>query len=395
MGTACHVKGAARIPTRSNASSACRPARPRRTRSTPSSGGLPRRVQHRSRVKIGEEVYGNVEARRSSGCSSATRPRPGARPRPSTSPPRSGGPPSRWRRFAAASAIGSRLQGHAHGLHGHGPAWPQGLRLRDHLTATLRARGLERDYLVVPTGCNGFCAAGPIVVLQPTDLLPEGEARRRRRDRRRHWSAGRSSAAAAQGPGERRGRGEDAEHRLFSKQQLIAPAQQGAHRPRGDRPVHRPRRLPDPAQGAARARARGRDPRGEDLRHPWSWRRRLPAGVKWESGRKAALARGEPIYVVCNGDEGDPGAFMDRSIIETDPHAVIEGMDHRRLRGRIARGVHLHPQGVSARAAPAAHRHRSGPRARAVGQKSSAPASRSTSTSTAARGRSSAASPRP
>ncbi|MDD5657704.1 MAG: NADH-ubiquinone oxidoreductase-F iron-sulfur binding region domain-containing protein, partial [Elusimicrobia bacterium] len=41
---------------------------------------------------------------------------------------------------------------------------------------------------------------------------------------------------------------------------------------------------------------------------------------------KAALERGEPIYVVCNADEGDPGAFMDRSIIETDPHSVLEGM---------------------------------------------------------------------
>jgi NADH-quinone oxidoreductase subunit F len=52
----------------------------------------------------------------------------------------------------------------------------------------------------------------------------------------------------------------------------------------------------------------------------------FPAGVKWESGYKAAQARQEEIFVVCNADEGDPGAFMDRSIIETDPHTVIEGM---------------------------------------------------------------------
>jgi NADH:ubiquinone oxidoreductase subunit F (NADH-binding)/NAD-dependent dihydropyrimidine dehydrogenase PreA subunit len=48
--------------------------------------------------------------------------------------------------------------------------------------------------------------------------------------------------------------------------------------------------------------------------------------VKWESGLKAAREREEEIYVVCNADEGDPGAFMDRSIIETDPHSVLEGM---------------------------------------------------------------------
>ncbi len=49
----------------------------------------------------------------------------------------------------------------------------------------------------------------------------------------------------------------------------------------------------------------------------------FPAGRKWASARKAA---GEPKYVVCNGDEGDPGAFMDRSVLEGDPHSVLEGM---------------------------------------------------------------------
>ncbi|MBT3277751.1 MAG: NADH-quinone oxidoreductase subunit F, partial [Phycisphaerales bacterium] len=49
----------------------------------------------------------------------------------------------------------------------------------------------------------------------------------------------------------------------------------------------------------------------------------FPTGRKWE------LTRGQPAgkkYVICNGDEGDPGAFMDRSVMEGNPHAVIEGM---------------------------------------------------------------------
>lgn len=46
-------------------------------------------------------------------------------------------------------------------------------------------------------------------------------------------------------------------------------------------------------------------------------------GLKWDF---CAEAQGEVKYVLCNGDEGDPGAFMDRSILEADPHAVIEGM---------------------------------------------------------------------
>lgn len=46
-------------------------------------------------------------------------------------------------------------------------------------------------------------------------------------------------------------------------------------------------------------------------------------GLKWELGRKGAT---EDKYIVCNADEGDPGAFMDRSLLESDPHKVIEGM---------------------------------------------------------------------
>ncbi len=49
----------------------------------------------------------------------------------------------------------------------------------------------------------------------------------------------------------------------------------------------------------------------------------FPTGIKWESCRKA---EGEIKYVLCNADEGDPGAFMDRSIIEGNPHSVVEGM---------------------------------------------------------------------
>ena len=49
----------------------------------------------------------------------------------------------------------------------------------------------------------------------------------------------------------------------------------------------------------------------------------FPTGVKWELGLKI---KSEIKYVICNGDEGDPGAFMDRSIMEGNPHSIIEGM---------------------------------------------------------------------
>ncbi len=49
-------------------------------------------------------------------------------------------------------------------------------------------------------------------------------------------------------------------------------------------------------------------------------------GRKWRSALKAIEKKGRPVYVVVNGDEGDPGAFMDRTIMEGDPHAVLEGL---------------------------------------------------------------------
>jgi NADH-quinone oxidoreductase subunit F len=49
----------------------------------------------------------------------------------------------------------------------------------------------------------------------------------------------------------------------------------------------------------------------------------FPAGRKWSQVKSQ---KAFPKYVVCNGDEGDPGAFMDRSIMEGDPHRLIEGM---------------------------------------------------------------------
>jgi NADH:ubiquinone oxidoreductase subunit F (NADH-binding) len=49
----------------------------------------------------------------------------------------------------------------------------------------------------------------------------------------------------------------------------------------------------------------------------------FPTGTKWEFANKS---QGEIKYVLCNADEGDPGAFMDRSVLEADPHAVLEGM---------------------------------------------------------------------
>lgn len=59
----------------------------------------------------------------------------------------------------------------------------------------------------------------------------------------------------------------------------------------------------------------------------------FPVGVKWQSCRHA---HGDIKYVICNGDEGDPGAYMDRSLMEGDPHSIVEGM----IIGAFAIGSH-------------------------------------------------------
>jgi NADP-reducing hydrogenase subunit HndC len=52
----------------------------------------------------------------------------------------------------------------------------------------------------------------------------------------------------------------------------------------------------------------------------------FPTGRKWRTAMKAVEKRGGPVYVVVNGDEGDPGAFMDGALMEGDPHALLEGL---------------------------------------------------------------------
>ena len=59
----------------------------------------------------------------------------------------------------------------------------------------------------------------------------------------------------------------------------------------------------------------------------------FPTGTKWKLARQSP---GDVKYIICNADEGDPGAFMDRSVLESDPHSVLEGM----LIGAYAIGAH-------------------------------------------------------
>jgi len=200
--------------------------------------------------------------------------------------------------------------------------------IRDGITAALAARGLEKEWLVVGTGCNGFCGQGPIMVVQPEGVfyqqLKETDLERIVEQHLiggepvtdclyHHTVDGTPIPKMADIP-------------FFSKQKLIALRNKGVVDPEridsylardGYRALARALHELTPAQVLAEVKRSGLRGRGGGG---------FPSGVKWESCIAAVKKTGRPPVLVCNADEGDPGAFMDRSIIETDPHTVVEGM---------------------------------------------------------------------
>ena len=90
-----------------------------------------------------------------------------------------------------------------------------------------------------------------------------------------------------------------------------------------------------------------------------------PAGLKWDLVRKAP---DDKKYVVANGDEGDPGAYMDRTLMESDPHRVLEGMAIAGYAVGADQGFHLRPRRVSRGCQAAGTRHPRGRAARPAGQ---------------------------
>ena len=203
-----------------------------------------------------------------------------------------------------------------------------GFTIKDKLTEVLKKEGLEKDYIAVGTGCNGFCAVGPIIVVQP-----EGTFYQKVRTEdigeivESHLKNGKVvERLLHKNPVDGAINEKMDSISFFSKQQLIALRNKGLVDPENiDHYIARDgyqalkkvveENNPDLIiKEVIDSGIRGRGGGG------------FPAGIKWKSGKMAAVDKNEEIFVVCNADEGDPGAFMDRSIIETDPHTVIEGM---------------------------------------------------------------------
>ena len=90
----------------------------------------------------------------------------------------------------------------------------------------------------------------------------------------------------------------------------------------------------------------------------------FPTGQKWKIALEVPAAQ---KYLICNADEGDPGAFMDRAVLEGDPFRVIEGHADRGLRHRRLQRLRLLPGGVPVGHPAPAGRHRSVPQGRPAG----------------------------
>ncbi|RJP16607.1 MAG: NADH-quinone oxidoreductase subunit NuoF [Candidatus Abyssobacteria bacterium SURF_5] len=193
------------------------------------------------------------------------------------------------------------------------------------LQEEVRKKGLAQEVMVVQTGCNGFCAMGPVMTVLPESifyqkLAPEDMAE----VVEQHFLKGRpvkrlmyvDPVTGAIIP-----RLDDIP--FFANQQLRVLHNKGMIDPEKiEDYIWRdgyiaaakallemgPREIINEVKLSA---IRGRGGAG------------FPTGVKWEF---CANSKGDIKYVLCNADEGDPGAFMDRSVMEADPHSILEGM---------------------------------------------------------------------
>ena len=211
---------------------------------------------------------------------------------------------------------------------GTGCTSSKSVKVKDAMEAAIAANGLAEEVKVVMTGCFGLCALGPIMIIYPegtfySSVTPEDA------DEivAEHLLKGR--------PVERlvyhEAKSEDVHHAtslsetaFYKKQKRVALRNCGVINPEeideyiamdGYRALGKvlTEMTPDEViQTILDSGLRGRGGGG------------FPTGLKWKfaSGNRGNVVK----YIGCNADEGDPGAFMDRSILEGDPHAVIEAM---------------------------------------------------------------------
>ena len=176
------------------------------------------------------------------------------------------------------------------------------------------AKGGLTEIRVMGTGCLGPCARGPMVKIDPDDLYYAGVTAEDVPEIIEKHLKGDEPVKARAFP---------TDSPFFTKQHKIVLANAGKIDPEKINDyigvggysalcqVLHDRTPQQVVEEITKSGLRGRGGAG------------FPTGVKWGL---VAKAQGEKKYVVCNGDEGDPGAFMDRSVMEGDPHRILEGM---------------------------------------------------------------------
>jgi bidirectional [NiFe] hydrogenase diaphorase subunit len=180
------------------------------------------------------------------------------------------------------------------------------------LKQAVKDHNLDDQMEVVGVGCMGFCGRGPLVQIDPSDKLYEEVTPDQAPSIIEAMNGG--TASAIEG---------DPQHPFFARQTKVVREHSGKLDPDrieeyiaigGYQSLYKALYEMTPAEvvdQVSKSGLRGRGGGG------------YPTGLKWAT---VAKMPGDQKYIICNGDEGDPGAFMDRSVLESDPHLVLEGM---------------------------------------------------------------------
>jgi NADH-quinone oxidoreductase subunit F/NAD(P)H dehydrogenase (quinone)/NADP-reducing hydrogenase subunit HndC len=199
------------------------------------------------------------------------------------------------------------------------------IKVKDALQQEIDAKGIAEKVEVVETGCNGFCAMGPIMVVHPGDIFYQKiNIEDIPAIVQSHLIEGKPvEKLLYTDPVSKKAIVALTDIPFFAHQMPRALRNKGLIDPESiDDYIAR-----DGYRGAARALLLMKPEEIVEQMKVSGLRGRggagFPTGVKWDFARKSP---GVVKYVLCNADEGDPGAFMDRSILEADPHAVLEGM---------------------------------------------------------------------
>ena len=193
------------------------------------------------------------------------------------------------------------------------------------LQEELKKRGLEEEIKLVLTGCNGYCAEGPVMVVHPDEVFYQKvTAEDVPALVEEHFLKGRPYQKLMFKEPEKKTAMPLMKDIPFFKYQvlrvlrnkgLIDPEKMEEYISRdGYQAVAKALTQMTPADIIKVVKDSGLRGRGGAG---------FPTGLKWDFASKSVS---DVKYMLCNGDEGDPGAFMDRSVMESDPHSVIEGM---------------------------------------------------------------------